>query len=81
MVVWCPNGVRLDLPRLCDSVFQQDAMFSSPSPEQGVPAEHPLRPIRPMVDTVLKRLSPSFVAGKGQREFGAGGPQHDALTV
>lgn len=40
--------------------FQQDAMFSYLSPEQRVPADHPLRPIRPMVDTVLKRLSPCF---------------------
>ena len=22
MSVWCPNGVRLDLARLCDSIFQ-----------------------------------------------------------
>jgi transposase len=40
--------------------FQQDAMFSYVSPEQRVPADHPLRPIRQMVDTVLKRLSPLF---------------------
>jgi transposase len=39
---------------------QQDAMFSYLSPEQRVPADHPLRPIRQMVDTVLKRLSPCF---------------------
>ena len=36
--------------------IQQDAMFSYLSPEQRVPADHPLRPIRQMVDTVLKRL-------------------------
>jgi transposase len=35
-------------------------MFSYLSPEQRVPADHPLRPIRRMVDTVLKRLSPRF---------------------
>src|SRR3990170_3642666 len=40
--------------------FQQDAMFSYLSPEQRVPADHPLRPIRQMVDRVLKRLSPRF---------------------
>ena len=40
--------------------FQQGAMFSYLSPEQRVPADHPLRPIRQMVDTVLKRLSPCF---------------------
>jgi transposase len=41
---------------------QQGAMFSYLSPEQRVPAHHPLRPIRRMVDTVLKRLSPRFEA-------------------
>jgi len=38
--------------------LQQDAMFSYLSPEQRVPADHPLRPIRQLVDTVLKRLAP-----------------------
>ena len=28
--------------------------------EQRVPADHPLRPMRAMVDTVLKELSPQF---------------------
>ena len=36
---------------------RQDAMFSYLSPEQRVPAEHPLRPIRRMVDEALKQLS------------------------
>lgn len=40
--------------------IQQGAMFSYLSPEQRVPADHPLRPIRRMVDTVLKHLSPCF---------------------
>jgi transposase len=40
--------------------LQQGAMFSYLSPEQRVPADHPLRPIRRMVDTVLKRLSSRF---------------------
>src|SRR5882724_3351007 len=39
---------------------QQSAMFSYLSPEQRVPADHPLRPIREMVDTALKGLSRSF---------------------
>jgi transposase len=42
--------------------LQQGAMFSYLSPEQRVPADHPLRPIRQMVDTILKRLSPLFDA-------------------
>ncbi len=41
---------------------QQGAIFSYLSPEQRVPADHPLRPIRQMVDTVLKRLSACFEA-------------------
>jgi transposase len=39
---------------------QQSAMFSYVSPEERVPADHPLRPIRSMVDVVLKGLSRSF---------------------
>jgi len=35
-------------------------MFSYLSPEDRVPAEHPLRPIRMIVDDALKALSPSF---------------------
>jgi transposase len=35
-------------------------MFSYLSPEQRVPSDHPLRPIRVMVDQALKGLSPSF---------------------
>src|SRR6202795_836255 len=40
--------------------IQQSAMFSYVSPEERVPAGHPLRPIRTMVDVVLKGLSRSF---------------------
>jgi len=36
---------------------QQGAMFSYVSPEQRVPADHPLRPIRTMTDEVLRGLS------------------------
>jgi transposase len=36
---------------------RQDAMFSYVSPEQRVPADHPLRPIRRMVDEALQQLS------------------------
>jgi transposase len=39
---------------------QQSSMFSYLSPEERVPAKHPLRPIRLMVDEVLKALSPAF---------------------
>src|SRR5438093_12259152 len=39
---------------------QQAGMWSYIAPEQRVPADHPLRPIRAMVDTVLAELSPEF---------------------
>jgi transposase len=38
---------------------QQD-MFSYVSPEQRVPADHPLRVVREMVDQILKEMSPRF---------------------
>ena len=39
---------------------QQAGMWSYLSPEQRVPADHPLRPIRAMVDTILAELFPEF---------------------
>src|SRR5260370_12616559 len=39
---------------------QQAGMWSYISPEQRVPWDHPLRPIRAMVDTILVELSPEF---------------------
>src|SRR6201997_656417 len=39
---------------------QQGHVFSYISPEQRVRKDHPLRPIRTMVDKVLKELSPEF---------------------
>jgi transposase len=39
---------------------KQEAMFSYVSPEQRVPQEHPLRPVREMVDTILKEMSGRF---------------------
>ena len=37
-----------------------DGMFSYRRPEERIPADHPLRPIRAMVDTALRELSPEF---------------------
>ena len=37
-----------------------DTMFSYVAPEQRVPADHPLRTIRTMVDAALRELSPEF---------------------
>ena len=39
---------------------QQTHVFSYLSPEQRVRSDHPLRPIRTMVDEILKQLSPQF---------------------
>src|SRR5258707_6682721 len=39
---------------------QQAGMWSYLAPEQRVPLDHPLRPIRAMVDAILVELSPAF---------------------
>ena len=39
---------------------QQEGIFSYISPEQRVPADHPLRPLRKIVDEILKEMSPKF---------------------
>ncbi|HVA16723.1 MAG TPA: IS5 family transposase [Candidatus Dormibacteraeota bacterium] len=39
---------------------QNAAMWSYISPEQRVPADHPLRPIREMANLALEKLSPEF---------------------
>lgn len=39
---------------------KQDGIFSYVSPEKRVPSDHPLRSIRPLVDQVLKDMSPQF---------------------
>jgi transposase len=39
---------------------KQEGMFSYVSPEKRVPADHPLRPVRKMVDEILKEMSPQF---------------------
>ena len=41
---------------------QASHLFSYVSPEQRVPATHPLRPIRQITDRVLETLSPKFTA-------------------
>lgn len=37
-----------------------DAMFSYVSPEQRVPRDHPLRPVRQLVDEILREMSREF---------------------
>ena len=39
---------------------QQEGMFSYISPEKRVPMDHPLRPVRKMVDEILREMSPEF---------------------
>src|SRR3989442_3263847 len=43
-----------------DEERQQPAMWSYVPLEQRVPHDHPLRPMRTMVDTILVELSPIF---------------------
>jgi hypothetical protein len=38
----------------------QEGMFSYISPEKRVPGDHPLRPIRKVVDEILKEMSSKF---------------------
>jgi transposase len=57
--------MRVTLPeevRMRGDDRQQAAMWSHISPEQRVPPDHPLRPIRAMVEGVLRELSPRFEA-------------------
>ncbi|MCB1875140.1 MAG: IS5 family transposase [Chromatiales bacterium] len=42
--------------------LQQDTLFSTASPESRVPKDHPLRPIRAMVDQALRELDSQFDA-------------------
>jgi transposase len=40
--------------------LRQDGVFSYIRPEQRIPEDHPLRPMRKMVDEILVNLSPNF---------------------
>jgi hypothetical protein len=42
--------------------IHQDTLSCTVSPESRVPKDHPLRPIRQMVDTALKSLDREFEA-------------------
>ena len=42
--------------------IHQDSMFSYLSPEARVPKDHPLRPLRQMVNQALRELSRDFQA-------------------
>ncbi len=39
---------------------KQEGMFSYVSPEKRVPPDHPLRPVREMVDGILQEMSLRF---------------------
>ena len=45
---------------------QQPELFSYGSLEERVPSDHPLRPIRVMVDVALRAMSPRFDAIYGE---------------
>src|SRR5271168_1184147 len=55
---------------------QQSHVFSYISPEQRVRSDHPLRPIRAMVDEILKQLSPQF-----NKMYESGSPVDSAGAV
>jgi transposase len=46
---------------------KQEGMFSYVSPEKRVPLDHPLRPVREMVDGILKEMSPRFAGLYSER--------------
>ena len=54
-----PDFLEGSLPMRGDD-RQTGWMFSYVSPEERVPADHPLRTIRRMTDAILDRLSPAF---------------------
>src|SRR5438093_9688422 len=59
----CIRCVRVTLTaeaRMRGDQEQQAPMWSYISPEQRIPQDHPLRPLRTLVDEVLKDLSPGF---------------------
>lgn len=50
------------MPTMRGDDEQPGSMFSYVSPEQRVPADHPLRPIRQVVDTILREMRREFDA-------------------
>lgn len=54
-----PNRLEGSVPMRGDDP-RNDSMFSYVTPEARVRPDHPLRPIREMTDSALKRLSPRF---------------------
>ena len=47
---------------MCGPDIQQDSLFSTVSPESGVPKDHPSRPIRAMTDVARRELDRDFNA-------------------
>src|SRR5215475_6042213 len=54
------RATELQEARMRGDDQQQAAMWSYISPEQRVPADHPLRPLRVMVDRAMAELSAEF---------------------
>ena len=55
---------------------QSGHLFSHLSPEQRVPADHPLRPIRQMTDAALDRLSSQYALLYAQTGRPSVPPEH-----
>lgn len=66
--LWKKPGFAQEEPERVDAValtmrgpdVKQDTLFSTVSPEQRALKDHPLRPIRRIVDQVLKALNGEF---------------------
>src|ERR687897_392928 len=54
------NLSRKEAPAMRGLDTRQEGMFSYVSPESRIPKDHPLQPIREMVDDALKELSADF---------------------
>jgi transposase len=60
-VIFVKLGFKFERPRSMRGHDEhQEAMFSYVSPEKRVPADHPLRRVRELVDVALKQMSPQL---------------------
>jgi hypothetical protein len=57
------------MERMRGTDIQQDTLFSTVIPEERVPKDHSLRPIREMVDAALKELDADFNVLYSERMF------------
>src|SRR2546428_6792928 len=63
-----------------DDQEQQGAMWSYVPMERRIPADHPLRRLRPMVDGLLQELSPRFDELYSDRKSTRLNSSHDQIS-